>query len=207
MAVPSERPCTNMLDGRSAPASSRETTPDKHARRKVANLQVRAERSWTNMLDGRSAPASSRETTLDELPCRKVANLQVPAKRRWMNILAGRSPTCKFPRDVPGRTCSTDGPHQQVPAERRWTNMLAGRSSTIELSPRSWPIPFKFRLMPPGIAMRTLDEHARRKVGTLGTTLHRTGTPEDYQSASSSDQPEPILTRLERVIHVYTINQ
>ncbi|XP_038118410.1 uncharacterized protein LOC6046213 [Culex quinquefasciatus] len=92
--------------------------------------------------------------TLHEHAHRKIAHLQVPAKRRWMNILAGRSPTCKFARNEAGRTCSPEGRHLEVPAERRWTNMIDGRSSTIEFSPRSWPIPFKFRLISPGIAMR-----------------------------------------------------
>uniref|UniRef100_A0A8D8E4G2 (northern house mosquito) hypothetical protein n=1 Tax=Culex pipiens TaxID=7175 RepID=A0A8D8E4G2_CULPI len=44
LQVRAERSWTNMLDGRSAPASSRDTTLDEHPCRKVANLQVPAER-------------------------------------------------------------------------------------------------------------------------------------------------------------------
>ncbi|EDS28230.1 hypothetical protein CpipJ_CPIJ018843 [Culex quinquefasciatus] len=126
MAVPSERPCTNMLDGRSAPASSRETTPDKHARRKVANLQVRAERSWT------TSQLLYCGTMLDEHDRRKVQHIRIKSAvlANSFQITFNATRNChaerqwRFPLNDPGRICSTDGPHQQVPAERSWTNMV-----------------------------------------------------------------------------------
>uniref|UniRef100_A0A8D8NNF1 (northern house mosquito) hypothetical protein n=1 Tax=Culex pipiens TaxID=7175 RepID=A0A8D8NNF1_CULPI len=89
-----------MLDGRSAPASSRRVPAS--SRRKIANLQVRAERSWTNMLAGRSPTCKFPRSEAGRTCSTEGRHLEVPAERRWTNMIDVRSSTIEFsPRSWP----------------------------------------------------------------------------------------------------------